>query len=380
MPVGFLSADQRHCYGRYAGEPSLQQWTRYFHLNDTDLGLIQQRRGDHNRFGFALQLCTVRFLGTFLSDPSDVPRNVIWYVANQLGFSERPDLSGYRQDRTHWRHVDEIKQRYGYREFTEPLEYFRLVCWLYSRAWVSEKRPSLLFDLATARLVERKVLLPGVTVLIRLVARVRERTSQRLWRLLAMKPTALQRALLEGLQETPEGSRQGHLDQLRQGPRRVSSPALIAALERLQEIRALGVGDIDLGPFPPNRIKAMARFAAKAKAFAVACMPEERRIATLLAFAKIYEMKAMDDALEVLDLLITEILNDAEKPVRSNACGHCVISTRQPSICATPARSCSMIPWTTPRCARPFSRASPGCVCNWPPSGWPNWRCPSNIL
>jgi Domain of unknown function (DUF4158) len=131
-----LTAEQRRCYGRYNGEPSSDQLARYFHLDDTDLALLRQRREEPNRFGYALQLCTVRFLGTFLDDPGDVPPNAQQYVAHQLGFAEPPTLTAYRTERTHWRHVEDIRHRYGYREFTHPIEYFRLVRWLYSRAWL----------------------------------------------------------------------------------------------------------------------------------------------------------------------------------------------------------------------------------------------------
>src|SRR5512142_1620595 len=313
MPVDFLTGEQQRRYGRYAGEPSPAQLGRYFHLDDADRGLINRHRGDHNRLGFAVQLGTVRFLGTFLTNPAEVPPGIVAHLGRQLGITDTAGLQCYAAGEKRWDHAAEIRRHYGYREFHQGAEPSALGRWLANRAWVSAERPSVLFDLATARLIERKVLLPGVTVLARLVAQVRDQAASRLWRTLARALKPRQAARLETLLVADENSRQSPLERLRCAPTRVSVAGLVEALQRLQEVRALGVGHIDLSTVPPVRVQALARYAAAARAQAISRMPPPRRQATLLAFAKVQEVTALDDVLDLLDQLITAMLARVEQ-------------------------------------------------------------------
>ncbi|WP_414454186.1 DUF4158 domain-containing protein, partial [Enterobacter kobei] len=136
-------------------------------------------------------------------------------------------------------HTALIKEYYGYHEFGDFPWSFRLKRLLYTRAWLSNERPGLMFDFATAWLLQNKVLLPGATTLVRLVSEVRERANQRLWKKLAALPDSWQTARVTELLDIPEGQRTSPLEQLKKGPVTVSGPAFTEALERYIRLRNL---------------------------------------------------------------------------------------------------------------------------------------------
>ena len=218
-----------------------------------------------------------------------------------------------RRVRERWRHTTEIRDRYGFRAFSEPLIQWRLSRWLYALCWTGTDRPSVLFDRATAWLIAAKVLLPGASVLERLVAQIRTRANRRLWRRLNACVTPDQRSRLESLLTVSEGDRQSPLDRLRSGPTLQSIPELGRAIARLEEIRKLASGLPRTDRLTKTKVLALARFAGTARAQAVARFPDERRIATLLAFIQTLEASAQDDVLDLFDIIVTRMFAEAEK-------------------------------------------------------------------
>ena len=176
-----------------------------FFLDDEDLELVGKQRGEHMRAGFALQLVTVRWLGTFLEDPLDVPGGVLDFVAGrQLGMADPSKVKRYTErENTRFDHQWEIRKDRGCREFADAEEEFTE--WVAARSRATGDGPKAIFADGLAWLRERNVLLPGVTTLARLVAKVRDETTRQLWEELAALPDQVQRRALDRLLGVPPG-------------------------------------------------------------------------------------------------------------------------------------------------------------------------------
>jgi len=294
-------------YAAFPGDMDRDWVGRACHLSSADLDLVRRRADEVTRLGFAVQLVTVRAIGTFLPAPAAVPAPVAAAVARQLEIDDPGVLAGYRDLAVRWRHTAEIRARYGYREFTAQPGHFLLLAWLYRRAWADDVAPSVLFPAAHRRLLGEQILLPGQSVLARLVAGVRDRAARRLHtRLLAAAPAEL-RARLEKLLIVPGGSRRSELDRLRRPPFSPTIIGLVNALERLADVRALGAGDLDLSGLPAARVAALARYADQAWATQLADLGPERRVATLLAYTHVLSGSARDDVIDIFDVVFGDL-------------------------------------------------------------------------
>ncbi len=193
----------------------------------------------------------------------------------------------------------------------------RFRTFLHGRAWTHAEGPKALFDHAVGWLRRHQVLLPGVSVLARQVSEAREVAEKRLHATVAGAARRADPALpgdLVAALKTPKGSRFSELERLRWPPTRTTGTAFARALERVDEIGAYRLRRLKLSQIPPNRMAALARYALGSRAPLLERAAEPKRTAMLTAVMRHLEAKAIDEALDLFQVLMaTRLLNTAKR-------------------------------------------------------------------
>lgn len=180
MLVQLFTEAERARRNRFPEVIVYEDLVTFFTLSEHDLEGLPRSRVPHNRLGYALQLCALRFMGFVPDDLSTTPPEAVVFVAQQLAV-EPVVLAAYGA-RAHTRqdHLQAAQAHLGYRKVRKK-DFQVFADWLLERALEHDK-PTLLYELTCEKLRTEQLLRPGVTRLERLVAEARARAQTETYR------------------------------------------------------------------------------------------------------------------------------------------------------------------------------------------------------
>ncbi len=286
-------------------------------LTPADLELIQQRRRNHNRLGFAYQLAYVRLFNQFpTQQPFDIVDDIVLFVGLQLDIS--PDvIDAYSTRReTIAEHQEQIRVSLDLKRFSEA-DQAALEGFIFDKACRLEQTHSLL-GLLKAYLKQHGILQPADDTLERFIQRERTKARQYIFEKITSLLGGPLRKQLDALlvvQDAPYSD----LHRLKLAPQSPSPPAALKLINKLKSIEAMSALDLDLSWLNSNYQRSLARYARRCTASRLRELAKERRYAVLICFLHQLYHSTVDDLVAMYDKLMTKIENKAEMEVDKHA-------------------------------------------------------------
>jgi TnpA family transposase len=283
---------------------------RHYTLADDDLEIIRARRRSHNRFGFALQLCALRYPGRLLAPGEVIPEAVTRFLAAQLGL--RPDdLADYAaREETRREHLAALREVYGYKMFTGRGSR-DLKAWLEDAAEKARSNE----DLARS-FVEQcratQTILPGTTVIERLCADALVAAERRVDARIAGRLDKEMGNRLDALLTEDAGGSVTRFVWLRQFEVGQNSADMNRLLDRLEFLRALAPGGGLLADVPPHRVTRLRRQGERYFAGDLRDISGEHRLAILAVCALEWRSAIADAVVETHDRIVGKTWREAK--------------------------------------------------------------------
>jgi TnpA family transposase len=143
MPVQLFTEAERARRNRFPDVIAYEDLVTFFTLSERDRASIPRSREPHNHLGYALQLCTLRFMGFVPDDLSSVPPDAVGFVADQLAIEPHVLAAYGGRAQTRQDHLLTAQTHLGYRKVDQD-DLHALAAWLLDRALEHDK-PTLLY-------------------------------------------------------------------------------------------------------------------------------------------------------------------------------------------------------------------------------------------
>lgn len=305
MPVHFLSQHDHEKLNQCPGDLTFEDLSSYFQLTREDFELIRSLRGNVNRFGVALSLCCLRFLGFFPSNLLSLDEVIIDYVSYQLGVSN-VGLTGYAaREATQHQHQRQIIGHLGFRR-PSPMDILALEQWLLERA-LEHNRPKRIFELACDYLREHKIVRLGTVRLAEMVSTARSQAELRTYEQLHAFLTPERRQFLDDLLTTDDERRLTRLTWLQRTPQSNRAAAIVQTIDKIALLYEAGIPEWDLSVINPNRRKWLAKRTSRSRLDNLGNLSEQTRYPLLAAFVEEALYTFTDALVEMVDARLWEL-------------------------------------------------------------------------
>ncbi len=306
-----LSPSQRPQFVELPDPMEEREFVRHYTLSSEELAHADGKRGDHNKLGYCVQLCLLRFPGRALGLGERVPERMLQYIATQVGVDPEAFEAYGERENTRREHLAEIERLFGYRSFDEDGQR-ELAQWLLPTALGTDSGVAIVAALVEG-MRERKIIIPALSTLERLRWEVRQEAQSLVFERLVGDLTHAQRVQLDGLLSVIEDSHQTPLAWLRQPSGAPSPGNVLKTVEKLEFIRGLSLPIGGAHLVHQNRLLQLAREGAKMKPQHLARFDPQRRYATLVAFLMETSQSLTDEVLEMHDRMIGSLLGAGER-------------------------------------------------------------------
>ena len=228
--------DRQTLFNIPADEDSL---IRHYSLSSADRLEIELRRREHNRLGFAVQLCLMRYPGRVLGAEEVPPRAMLRYVADQIGADPEAFALYARREETRRDHTARLMAYLDTRSATAQDRRAALLAAIQAAA-MSDDGAEIAGSIVTA-LRERGSLLPAIDTIERIGLAGRAIARRRAERTLIEDVPLDTLQSLDRLLEVDLSIGQTRFHWLRSAPEAPGASNLVGLTERIALLRALEI-------------------------------------------------------------------------------------------------------------------------------------------
>lgn len=284
---------------------------QYYTFSEPDLSAIRQRRGQHNRLGFAVQLCYLRYPGFALPPDAEPPAPLLSLVGRQLRIEPAAWSQYAHRPETRREHLTELLAWLKLTPFSAT-DSRRLVHQLTELARQTD-RGMVLAEALVEMLRQQRILLPALDVIERICSEARSRGTRQVYEALTAPLADHQRRALDGLLAIRAGTKGSGLIWLRQPPGPPKPKHVLAHLERLQTLHALRLPDGLEHAIHQNRLLKLARAGGQRTAQHLRDLEPARRYATMVAVMLDTRATLIDELIDLHDRFMGTLFSKAKR-------------------------------------------------------------------